>query len=205
VKTNPKKTRDYHHGELRPALLRAAVELVNERGDGSFGLRDLASRVGVSHPALYRHFADRAALFHAVAIEGFSLYAKTQQMVMSSSPDDPEEQLIRLGRNHLTFALEHPGYFRVMFGAQIGEHKLADESLNKVARPTLEIIATVASAFGKPEPLDFALCLWSSVHGIALLGLNGQLTFFSKTTTESVHALAEQSARYMIAGYKASV
>ncbi|HEY9683671.1 MAG TPA: helix-turn-helix domain-containing protein [Oculatellaceae cyanobacterium] len=105
-------------GDLGPALLKAAIELVNEKGDTSFGLRDLAAKVGVSHPAMYRHFKDRSALFHVIAFEGFSLDGEIQKWPFENAPPNPEAQLLYLGRNHLAFALDHAAYFRIMFGAR---------------------------------------------------------------------------------------
>jgi AcrR family transcriptional regulator len=199
--TKAKRAREYHHGELKQALIDAAISLFNERGDASFGLRDLAVRVGVSHPALYRHFADRSALFRAIAVEGFTLYGETQQSALLHAPEDPTDRLVLLARNHVGFALSHPAHFRIMFGAKVGEHKLNDDELNVVARPTLQLIATTAASFGKDDPLDFALILWSAVHGISLLSLDGQLVFFGKTTVESVDRLLEQCVRDLIKGY----
>ena len=198
------KAGDYHHGELRQALVKAAVELIGERGDASFGLRDLAAKVGVSHPALYRHFADRAALFLAISIEGFTLYGETQKQVLETAPQDPAERLVLLGRNHLAFALKYPAYFRVMFGAKVSEHKLDDDTLRVVAPPTLETIATNAAQLGKENPFDFTLILWSTVHGISLLYLDRQLKFFGKSTDESVFELVEQSVRNQIKAYTSS-
>jgi AcrR family transcriptional regulator len=196
-----KQAHEYHHKELRQALIDAAIALFNERGDASFGLRDLAGRVGVSHPALYRHFADRSALFRAIAVDGFTLYAETQQNVLIHAPEDPADRLVQLARNHLGFALSHPAHFRIMFGAKVGEHNLNDDELNVVARPTFQLIATTAAALGKDDPLDFALILWSAVHGISLLWLDGQLVFFGKTTVESVNQLLDQCVRDLIKGY----
>jgi AcrR family transcriptional regulator len=192
---------DYHHGELRQALVKAAVELISEREGASFGLRDLAAKVGVSHPALYRHFADRSALFLAISIEGFTLYAETQKHILETAPQDPAERLVLLGRNHLAFALKYPAYFRVMFGAKVSEHKLDDDTLRTVAPPTLELIAKNAAQLGKENPFDFTLILWSTVHGISLLYLDRQLVFFGKSTAESVFELVEQSVRNQIKAY----
>ena len=71
----PAKTR-YHHGDLRSALVDQAVALITAQGDVSFSLRDLAGRIGVSHAAVYRHFADKTALLNAVAAHGFALLAQ---------------------------------------------------------------------------------------------------------------------------------
>ena len=194
--------KDYRHGDLRKAALEAAIKLIEERGDASFGLRDLAARVGVSHPALYRHFADRAALFSAIAGQGFSLYGATQTAALQEAPQSPTERLVILGLNHLRFALENPSYFRVMFGAKIVEHRIDDESLSEVATPTFSIIVQNAAALNGPEPLDFAIMLWASVHGIAFLSMDAQLAHWGKSNQEALEKLVEQSVRFLIKGYQ---
>jgi AcrR family transcriptional regulator len=195
------KKKEYRHGDLRKAALEAAVALIQERGDASFGLRDLAARVGVSHPALYRHFADRAALFSAIAAEGFALYGATQKVALKGAPKSPSERLVILGLNHLRFALSHPSYFRVMFGAKIVEHKMDDAALAQVATPTFNIIVETAAALNGDNPLDFALMLWASVHGIAFLSIDAQLAHWGKSKQEDLENLVEQSVRYLIKGY----
>lgn len=156
--TKSDRKKEYRHGALREAALKAAIELIAERGDASFGLRDLAARVGVSHPALYRHFADRAALFRTIAYEGFVLYGATQQVALETAPQCPTEQLVILGLNHLRFALQNPSYFRVMFGAKVVEHKIDDDSLSVVATPTLQRLVDVSATLKGPEPQTLLSC-----------------------------------------------
>src|SRR6185503_17019443 len=95
----------YHHGELRPALLRAAAKVLEAEGREAVSLRDLARRAGVSHAAPYRHFADREALLAALAEEGFVLLAAE----LEGKPR--REQAVA----YVRFALANPGRFRLMF------------------------------------------------------------------------------------------
>lgn len=95
----------YHHGELRPALLRAAAKILEEEGRDAISLRDLARRAGVSHAAPYRHFADRPALLAALAEEGFALLAAELQ---GKPWRDQAAAYVR-------FALANPERFRLMF------------------------------------------------------------------------------------------
>jgi AcrR family transcriptional regulator len=95
----------YHHGELRPALLRAAAKILEKEGCDAISLRDLARRAGVSHNAPYRHFADRQALLAAVAEEGFALLAAALE------GKSWREQATA----YLRFALANPERFRLMF------------------------------------------------------------------------------------------
>lgn len=95
----------YHHGELRPALLRAAAKILESEGREAISLRDLARRAGVSHAAPYRHFADREALFAALAEEGFALLAAE----LEGKPRQAQAVA------YVRFALANPGRFRLMF------------------------------------------------------------------------------------------
>lgn len=95
----------YHHGELRPALLRAAAKILEKDGPEAISLRDLARRAGVSHNAPYRHFADRQALLDALAAEGFALLAAELQ------GKSWREQAV----GYVRFALANPERFRLMF------------------------------------------------------------------------------------------
>src|SRR5437016_7879863 len=95
----------YHHGNLRTALLRAAGERLEKQGITALSLREAARRVGVSHNAPYRHFADRETLLAALAAQGFDELAAA---VASGPP-------ARMGEAYVSFALEHPQRFRLMF------------------------------------------------------------------------------------------
>ncbi|SRR6185503_4140528 len=95
----------YHHGELRPALLRAAAKILEQEGREAISLRDLARRAGVSHAAPYRHFADRQALLAALADEGFALLTQALQ----GKPW--REQAVA----YVRFGLANPERFTLMF------------------------------------------------------------------------------------------
>lgn len=95
----------YHHGDLRPALLRAAAKILEREGRDAISLRDLARRAGVSHNAPYRHFADRQALLDALAAEGFALLAAELE------GKSWREQAV----GYVRFALANPERFGLMF------------------------------------------------------------------------------------------
>src|SRR6266446_2832984 len=104
----------YHHGNLRPALLRAAMELLEESGESALSLRAVARRAGVSSAAPYRHYADREALVSAVAALGYRELAE-RLAAAHPSPSTPE-QLASVAIAYVQFALERPALFRIMFG-----------------------------------------------------------------------------------------
>ena len=102
--------RPYHHGDLRKALIDAAVAEVAAEGASALSMRAIARRAGVSHAAPAHHFGDKAGIFTAIAVEGFDLMTKTIAPVAFE-----EQGFIAGGTAYVLFALEHPGYFEVMF------------------------------------------------------------------------------------------
>src|SRR5258705_12822442 len=106
-------TAPYPHGDLRTALVRAAMELLEESGQTALSLRAVARRVGVSPAAPYRHYADREALVAAVAAVGYRELA-ARLAAAHPSPATPEE-MISVAIAYVQFALERPALFRIMF------------------------------------------------------------------------------------------
>src|SRR5579871_2133171 len=109
------RARPYHHGNLKQALLGAALELIAETGPRGFTLREAARRAGVSHNAPYRHFRDRDELLAAVATEGFDRLTKA--MAGAARKVRPLDRLRRSGIAYVDFALRWPQHFAVMFDA----------------------------------------------------------------------------------------
>src|SRR2546427_8857402 len=103
----------YHHGNLRTALLRAAGERLEKQGITALSLREAARRVGVSHNAPYRHFADREALLAALAAQGFEMLGQAMRGQTGRG----------MGEAYVRFALQYPQRFRLMFGGQIALDK----------------------------------------------------------------------------------
>ncbi len=102
--------RPYHHGDLRRAILGAALDVITAEGPSAVSLRDLARRAGVSHAAPAHHFKDRVGLLTAIAAEGFGLLA--------TALDDAED-LRDAGVRYVRFAREHPAHFQVMFSPEL--------------------------------------------------------------------------------------
>src|SRR5215470_4234330 len=109
-----KKRAAYHHGDLRRAVIEAALRAIEQVGTESLSLRDLARRLGVSHQAPYRHFADKQALLAAIARDGF---ARLVERLRAGPKLDADitTALIESGVNYVAFAVENPAYYRVMF------------------------------------------------------------------------------------------
>jgi len=170
----------YHHGNLRQALLEAALIILEKEGEAGLGLRDLARAVGVSPAAPYRHFDSRAALLEALAVTGFQRFAARMEAVAASQPDDP---MAAMGKTYVVFALQNANLFRLMFSPQ----------LKKDARPGLSMAAdaafdTLRHVVGSDVGTGRikALAAWAKVHGLAVLLLDGQIAIRAGEDTEAL-------------------
>ncbi|MDR6686690.1 AcrR family transcriptional regulator [Arthrobacter sp. 1088] len=163
----------YHHGDLRAALIAAAVEGL-EAGE-PFSLRAVARRAGVSPTAPYRHFADREALDSAVAVEGFKDLREDLEAALTdvAEPAAPEEVIAALGVAYVGFALKRPAVFRLMFGNECDERDServqASEQLHEMLNQSIERLLPGANNS------HLSLALWSMAHGLAFLHLDGKM------------------------------
>ncbi|MCX4507657.1 TetR/AcrR family transcriptional regulator [Streptomyces anulatus] len=166
---NSERGRTYHHGDLRRAILDAALDVIATNGPGSLSLRDLARRAGVSHAAPAHHFKDRTGLLTAVAAEGYALFADA----LAGAPDLRER-----GVAYVRFAATHPAHFQVMFQPDL--HRTDDPDLLAArARATEALRAGVADLpqAGRGEDDRLAgVAAWSLAHGFATLLLSGNLS-----------------------------
>ncbi len=168
----------YHHGDLKRALTSAALSLVAERGPKGFSLTEAARRAGVSAAAPYRHFADKAHLLATVAEQGF-LDLHVALAAATGAASDPVARLIEIGRAYVRWAVTHPDQYRVMFGADTdkSQHPSLSIAAEQAFGELLEVVA-LCQARGilrGQEPRQAAGPLWSLVHGIASLAIDGEL------------------------------
>lgn len=166
--------RGYHHGDLREDLVRAALELIKEKGPAGFTFADAARWAGVSPAAPYRHFRDRDQLLTDVAKRGFQLFSERLREAWSEGKPTPSDAFKRLGAAYLNFARQEPGYYAAMFesGVPIGDdpelREIADRSFQQL-RAAAEILVARMPEKGRPPALMVALHIWSMTHGIASL------------------------------------
>jgi AcrR family transcriptional regulator len=160
----------YHHGDLRAALVRAAMELLEESGEAELSLRAVARRAGVSAAAPYRHYADREALISAVAALAYRELAE-QLAAAHPSPSTPE-QLASVATAYVQFALERPALFRIMFGPC---DRANDERVAAAAAVSQYVRAIVERTFPQADAEALATAVWALVHGLAFLHLDGKL------------------------------
>jgi AcrR family transcriptional regulator len=166
--------RGYHHGNLREALIRAALDLIAQKGPAGFTFADAARSAGVSSAAPYRHFRDRDALMADVARRGFELFTTALDRAWNDGRPEPFAAFENLGRAYLAFAREEPAYYAAMFEA--GVPLDADPALREasdrafgVIRRASEVMCALVPRESRPPALMMSLHVWALSHGIASL------------------------------------
>jgi AcrR family transcriptional regulator len=170
--------RGYHHGNLREALVEAALKLIGAKGPAGFTFAEAARQAGVSAAAPYRHFRDRDALLAEVAQRGFARFEQQLAAAWDQGRPDPGAAFDRLGKAYLAFAGSEPAYFSAMFesGLSLTEHRelqQAGDLAFAVLRGACETLVAGMPAAKRPPPLMMALHIWSLSHGIASLFARG--------------------------------
>jgi len=174
----PSRTQ-YHHGDLRAALLRAAEEELARTGIEGFSLRAVAKRAGVSHAAPAHHFGDVKGLLTALAAEGFRRFLETQKQVMAQSAPDPRSQLAAAGLGYVRFAQASPALFRLIFSSDRPE--FSNEELAHASGESYDmLVRQVHAATGRdpnfdPQALQDLQAVWATAHGLADLLAAGRL------------------------------
>ena len=166
--------RGYHHGNLKEALLRAALELIAQKGPAGFTFAEAARWAGVSPAAPYRHFRDRDELLASVALRGFEQFEAALAKAWDDGGPDAFTAFDRLGKAYLEFARSEPAYYSAMFEAGIPlatspELREAGDRAFAVLRAAAEKLCLQVPAKTRPPVLMVALHIWAMAHGIASL------------------------------------
>jgi AcrR family transcriptional regulator len=171
-------SRGYHHGNLKEALVRAALELIAEKGPAGFTFADAARWAGVSAAAPYRHYRDREDLLSDVARRGFEEFEQRLSRAWDEGKPSPSVAFQRVGKAYLAFAREESAFYSAMFEAGIPfdatpELRAAGDRAFAVVRNACEVLAAGLPAGARPPALMMALHVWSMSHGIASLFARG--------------------------------
>ncbi len=166
------------HGNLREALISAALDLIAAKGPAGFTFAEAARQAGVSPAAPYRHFRDRDALMADVARRGFERFEQRLTAAWDEGRPSPLAALERMGGAYLAFAREEPAYFSAMFeaGVPLADHRDLQEAGDRafgVLRGACEAIVAAMPAGKRPPAMMMALHIWVLSHGIASLFARG--------------------------------
>ncbi|MGH3158499.1 MAG: TetR/AcrR family transcriptional regulator [Streptosporangiaceae bacterium] len=182
----PPRRGRYHHGDLKAALVGAAVELIAERGVRDFSLAEVSRRLGVTVAAPYRHFADRDELLAAVAVAAFgTLSASVAADVIGTDP--PDRRLASMAGAYVRFAAANRGLFGVLFGSGIDKERFHE--VRQAAEPVSAVLTscvTVICGDDAAAAAALADAVAAAAHGYATLLLDG--TFGDAETAGEVAA-----------------
>jgi AcrR family transcriptional regulator len=185
--------RDYHHGDLRSALLDSVGRIVREHGPAFVSIREVARRARVSHGAPSHHFRNKCGLLTAFAAQGFDRLADTiGESIAGGGASSPRDVLAAMGRGYVRFAIENPEHFAIMFRLELLDDD--DPELTRAANRAYDaLVATTraAAAAGtlEADPVLAAAAAWSLVHGLATLWQGGRLQ--ARTGATNPHQLAD--------------
>ncbi|HEY7290790.1 MAG TPA: TetR/AcrR family transcriptional regulator [Vicinamibacterales bacterium] len=174
-----KPTNRYHHGDLRHALLQEAVRTIGADGVEALTLREVGEHLGVSRTALYRHFRNKGALLAAVAREGFQRF-RQDLLTAWTEAGEGRDGLAAMGVAYVRFALDNPSHYRVMFG-RFRDLCGDDPGLIADGNAAFDVLVAALTSIlttESKEPPDVTVLapfVWATVHGVAMLGIDGQL------------------------------
>ena len=195
----------YHHGDLRDALVQAALAEVELEGPEAISISALAKKLGVSQPAPYKHFADREALLVAVTAEAFRQFsAMLREQIRKPSK---RSKLSRIAQATLDFGLRRNGIYRLMFASRVMASAPKGSELHAAGMETFELLveSLEAPAVGSLRERS-ALQIWAALHGVVMLAEQGLLTgeLANVSREELVEDIVEQTKLALSAAVKAA-
>jgi len=203
-----KSGKSYQHGNLREAILKVSLQVIEKKGVQALSMRDLAKMTGVTHQAPYRHFKDKKDLLAALAQEGFEqLYACLEESQKTALT--PMERLQNSATSYMTWSYAHPDHFRLIFSQHIPEYETSG-SLQKVTDQLLGLILKLveenqkAGNIRQGDTRPIARHLWATIHGATSLLVDRQFKPLNNLTTP-VPQLAKDVVSNLINGLKSNV
>ena len=170
--------RGYHHGNLRQALIDAALVLIETRGPQGFTLSEAAKTAGVTPAAVYRHFEGREDLIAEAARQGYEIFADLMEHAASQGGPSALAAFEATGRAYLAFARKYPGHYQAMFESGVNTNRTPE--LAVVAQRASAVLENAAAELSKqipegrrPPPSMFSAHIWALSHGVVELFARG--------------------------------
>lgn len=170
----------YHHGDLPRTLVKTTLQIIAEQGLAGVTMREVSRRIGVSRTAAYRHYQNKQELLCAVAEQGFRDLADRFKAIVDQGGASALETLVAIGLGYLDYALANPALYRLMFGSTLTQTE-RPPSLRDAAEQAFGQFQTMVERgqaqglFRAGDTLAYASILWSLMHGLARLLMDGQL------------------------------
>ena len=186
-----RKSRRYHHGDLRRDLLRIAREQIARSGASTVSLSSLARLAGVSQPAPYRHFADRNALLESVAEEGFQEFDK---VLAEAASRTPQEALHRMALAYLNYGEANVELYRLMFASRLVPEARPGSPLARAADKAFDRLRRTMAEISPPETVERdAVLAWAQLHGLVMLRADGFVNQSLSHFLNSPHLLTKSN------------
>jgi AcrR family transcriptional regulator len=177
----------YHHGHLREALINEACQQIEQEGAIALNLSKLAQKIGVSQPAVYRHFPNKQALAMSVAQRGLEQLAAALQNTTQTVESDSFEGIRAIAKAYVEFALNHPEMARLMFSMKERTTEPALQNASKAAAVPLFRIVEAAKRSNSLRNHDVEQAvriIWAAIHGLAMLLMDEQLPSVTRSPDE---------------------
>lgn len=177
-------TKNYHHGDLRDALVAETLNMLHKDEGALIGFRELARRLDVSRTAPYRHFESVEHLLAVVAADGYEKFLVTLEAVTEDGSLNGQDCFLELGVAYVNFALANPAHYRLMFDPRFFQ----DDRFQEVKRLSSKSFGLLKQTAAYCLPSDateeeknhIANLAWASVHGMSRLFMDGQWHRVSK-------------------------
>ena len=173
--------------DLRSELLRTSRQLLDEAGPSALSMREVARRAGCTHQAPYHYFANREAILAALVCEGFDELADRLAVAHDGlGSADLHAVLVASGNAYVEFALRRPGVFRVMFRPDVCDPERFPEVVQAGQRARRELARLAKAVMGDGAQVEAEVLIWSGVHGLASLLLDGPLAGEFSSTEDRI-------------------
>ncbi|WP_116084714.1 TetR/AcrR family transcriptional regulator [Tropicimonas sp. IMCC34011] len=170
--------RGYHHGNLRQALVDAALSLIETKGPEGFTLSEAAKTAGVTPAAVYRHFEGKDDLIAEAALQGYEIFADLMEYAFDTGGPSALSRFEATGRAYLAFARKHPGHYQAMFESGVNVNRtsaLADAAARSrsVVEKAAERLSDAIPEAKRPPPSMVSAHIWAMSHGVVELYARG--------------------------------
>jgi AcrR family transcriptional regulator len=193
----------YHHGNLREALIDEAFKQIEREGAIALNLSKLAQKIGVSQPAVYRHFPSKQALAVSVAQKGFERLSEALQQATQLVQSDAFESIKVITEAYVAFALNHTEITRLMFGMK---ERITEPELYKASKSAAVPLFDLVEAAQRCDRLrnqdveKTVRIIWAAIHGLAMLLMDEQMPFVTRSPSELSEHI-EETARALYLGF----
>lgn len=206
-KTVTKKTSEkvdtYHHGDLRSALVNAAVKMLETTSQEELSLRELARTVGVSQAAPYRHFKNKEELFAAINQQGFEIKFNMMKEAIEKHRSDPKEMFIQCGLAYFRMGQKHPQHFKTMMLSpycpkpEYPELMQISGSAFALLKDVIDI-AQKEKVVGAGDPYHITLQCWALVHGLTSLYVENRVDWMGLDDKNSETFMRNMLEQYLV-------